>query len=79
MSIWAHIMAEAAEAGLAGLDRSSFAFQSPAEVQKQRAKAGSCTPCAAAARLERAQNFVKVATGQVAPPQTRRRKAAGTP
>lgn len=76
MSIWAHIMAEAAEAGLAGLDRSSFAFQSPADVAKQRAKAGSCTPCAAAARLERAQNAVKIATGQTPPTQTRRRRAA---
>lgn len=76
MSLWAMLVNEIADAGLAGLSHSQFAYQSPQAAAKQKEKASGCTPCAAAARLERAQHAVKVATGQITAPQRRPRRAA---
>lgn len=78
MSIWAQLAAVAADAGLAGLAHSELAYASPAEQAAQRKKAGSCTPCAAGARLERAQAHVARATGTGPAPQPRRPRKVAT-
>lgn len=55
MSILAHLALAAADVGQAAVAHSEFAYASQADRAKARAKASNCTPCAAGARLERAQ------------------------
>lgn len=76
MSLLAHMLAAAADVGQAAVAHSEFAYASPADRAKAREKASNCTPCAAGARLERAQQITSAhITGAPVPQPRRPRKA----
>jgi hypothetical protein len=63
-----------AEASLAGLQASPLAYASPEAVHAQKQKASGCTPCAAAARADRAAQMVAQSRGMGVPSGARRQR-----